>query len=73
MKPRRMIEILAQGAEQEIHDQSWVATPTDRLVAAQAAADLEAVLRTPHAQQAQQALPAIERLERLRKPSPSWP
>ncbi|WP_157880355.1 hypothetical protein [Streptomyces katrae] len=64
MELRRMIEVLAEEAEREIHDQAWAPTPADRALAAKAAADLHQAIGTPHAQQ---ALPATERLERLRE------
>ncbi|MEU3723653.1 hypothetical protein [Streptomyces sp. NPDC031705] len=60
----KIIEDLAEEAERQIRDQAWELSPTDRTVAAKAAADLHAAVGTP---QSRQGLPEVDRLEHLRE------
>ncbi|MFC7924745.1 hypothetical protein [Streptomyces cinereoruber] len=64
MDIRAVVEDLVGEAERLIRDRVWVLTPADRIVAAKAAADLDAAVLTP---QAQQALPEVDRLAHLRE------
>ncbi|MFF5639622.1 hypothetical protein [Streptomyces sp. NPDC012825] len=64
MDIRAVVEDLVGEAERLIRDRVWVLTPADRAVAAKAAADLDAAVPTP---QAQQALPEVDRLAHLRE------
>lgn len=64
MDMRASIEGLAEEAEQQVRDHTWEPAPTDRTVAAKAAADLYAAVGSPHAQE---ALSEIDRLECLRE------
>ncbi|MFF4579985.1 hypothetical protein ACFY15_16550 [Streptomyces sp. NPDC001373] len=64
MDMRTSIEGLAEEAEQQVRDHTWEPAPTDRTVAAKAAADLHAAIGSPHTQE---ALSAIDRLECLRE------
>ncbi|MBX9427395.1 MULTISPECIES: hypothetical protein [Streptomyces] len=64
MDIRGVVEELAEEAERQIRDRTWVLTPDDRAVAAKAAADLHAVVGAP---QTQQALSEVERLAHLRE------
>ncbi|MFC7979063.1 hypothetical protein ACFUT3_27970 [Streptomyces cinereoruber] len=64
MDIRAVVEDLVGEAERLIRDRVWVLTPADRVVAAKAAADLDAAVLTP---QAQQALPEVDRLAHLRE------
>lgn len=59
-----VVDELVGEAERLIRDRVWVLTPGDRAVAAKAAADLDAAVRTS---QAQQALPEVDRLAHLRE------
>ncbi|MFD9128356.1 hypothetical protein [Kitasatospora sp. NPDC059571] len=54
---------LAEEAELQFRDGTWEPTPADRLLAAEAEADLAAAVAPPHVQE---GLPPIDRLERLR-------
>ncbi|MEU9033752.1 hypothetical protein AB0D45_02390 [Streptomyces sp. NPDC048352] len=64
MGMRKIIEDLVEEAERQIRDQAWDLSPTDRTVAAKAAADLHSAVGTP---QSQQTLTEVDRLERLRE------
>ncbi|GAA0273776.1 hypothetical protein GCM10010302_09280 [Streptomyces polychromogenes] len=59
-----LIEHLAEEADQQIRDHTWVPASADRAIAAKAAADLHAAVGTPHTQE---SLTAIDRLEHLRQ------
>ncbi|MFG2867556.1 hypothetical protein [Streptomyces sp. NPDC048338] len=61
---RRVIEELAEEAEQQIRAQAWVPAVADRDVAAKAAADLKAAVG---ASPTQEALSAVDRLAHLRE------
>ncbi|MET9934611.1 MULTISPECIES: hypothetical protein [unclassified Streptomyces] len=61
---RTVVEDLVEEAERLIRDRAWVLTPADRSIAAKAAADLDAAVLTPRAQQ---ALPEVARLAHLRE------
>ncbi|MFE5513060.1 hypothetical protein ACFQ9J_21245 [Streptomyces sp. NPDC056529] len=64
MDIRAVVEDLVGEAEQLIRDRVWILTPADRSIAAKAAADLDAAVLTP---QAQQALSEVDRLAHLRE------
>ncbi|MFJ8162274.1 hypothetical protein ACIRBY_15265 [Streptomyces sp. NPDC096136] len=64
MDMRTSVEGLAEEAERQVRDHTWEPAPTDRTVAAKAAADLHAAIGSPHAQE---ALSEIDRLECLRE------
>ncbi|MFJ3205610.1 hypothetical protein [Streptomyces sp. NPDC086989] len=63
MDMRTTIETLITEAREQIRDQAWIPTPTDRAIAGKAAVDLANAIGTAHAQS---ALPPVERLEQLR-------
>ncbi|MEU2119550.1 hypothetical protein ABZ567_28815 [Streptomyces sp. NPDC016459] len=64
MDIRGAIEELAEEAEGQIRDHTWVLTPADRSVAAKAASDLDAIVGTLDSQE---ALSEVERLAHLRE------
>ncbi|MFD3729239.1 hypothetical protein [Streptomyces sp. NPDC058671] len=64
MDIRGVVEELAEEAEGQIRDHTWVLTPADRSVAAQAAADLDAIVGTL---ESREALSEVERLAHLRE------
>ncbi|GGV08482.1 hypothetical protein GCM10010275_56070 [Streptomyces litmocidini] len=61
---RTIIEDLAEEAERQIRDQTWIVTLADSDVAAKAAADLHAAIGPS---QTQEELPTVERLAHLRE------
>ncbi|MFI8106663.1 hypothetical protein [Streptomyces sp. NPDC086023] len=61
---RTIIEDLAGQAEQQIRDQAWQVSDTDRAVAAKAAAELDAAVGPPAVQE---TLAVIDRLAHLRE------
>ncbi|SNX55700.1 hypothetical protein SAMN06272735_0126 [Streptomyces sp. TLI_55] len=64
MDMRRIVAVLAEEAEQQIHDQVWKLAPSDRTLAHETEAGLRKVVGPPDVQE---ALPQIDRLERLRE------
>ncbi|MER6474535.1 hypothetical protein [Streptomyces collinus] len=64
MDMRRIVAMLAEEAEQQIHDQVWELAPSDRTLALETEAGLRRVVGPPDAQE---ALPQIDRLEHLRE------
>ncbi|WP_234358630.1 hypothetical protein [Streptomyces sp. NRRL B-24085] len=64
MDMRRIVAVLVEEAEQQIHDQVWKLAPSDRALALEAEAGLRDVVGLPDVQE---ALPQIKRLERLRE------
>lgn len=61
---RRIIAVLAEEAEQQINDQVWELTPSERELARRAETGLREAVGVPDAQE---ALSPIDRLERLRE------
>ncbi|MEW2306469.1 hypothetical protein AB0958_42085 [Streptomyces sp. NPDC006655] len=64
MDMRRIIAVLAEEAEQQIQDQLWKLTESERALAREAESGLRDAVGSPDAQE---ALPRIQRLERLRE------
>ncbi|MFC9282214.1 hypothetical protein [Streptomyces collinus] len=64
MDMRRIVAMLVEEAEQQIHDQVWELAPSDRALALETEAGLQDVVGPPDVQG---ALPQIERLEHLRE------
>ncbi|MFC0058193.1 hypothetical protein [Streptomyces actinomycinicus] len=64
MDMRRAVAVLAEEAEQQIQDQTWKLTPSDRALAVEAEAGLRDAVGPPDVQE---ALPQIKRLEHLRE------
>ncbi|MFE5401831.1 hypothetical protein ACFQ9Z_10550 [Streptomyces sp. NPDC056580] len=64
MDMRRIVAMLVEEAEQQIHDQVWELVPSDRALALETEPGLRKVVGPPDAQE---ALPQIDRLEHLRE------
>ncbi|WP_053848549.1 hypothetical protein [Streptomyces sp. NRRL B-24085] len=64
MDMRRIVAVLAEEADQQIHDQVWNLEPSDRQLALETEARLRDVIGP---QDVQEALPQIKRLEHLRE------
>ncbi|WP_329191626.1 MULTISPECIES: hypothetical protein [unclassified Streptomyces] len=64
MDMRRVVALLAEEAEQQIQEQVWQRTASERVLALEAGTRLRDVVGP---QDVQEALPQIERLERLRE------
>ncbi|MEW2511127.1 hypothetical protein [Streptomyces sp. NPDC046870] len=64
MDMRRIVAVLAEEAEQQIHDQVWQLTPSERALAHETEAGLRKVVGPPDVQE---ALRQIDRLEHLRE------
>ncbi|MFI1533919.1 hypothetical protein [Streptomyces anandii] len=64
MDMRRIVAVLAEEAEQQVQDQIWHRTPSDRALALETEAGLRNVVGPP---EVQEALPQIDRLEHLRE------
>lgn len=64
MDMRRVVAVLAEEAEQQIHDQVWVLKPHDHALALEAQTGLRKAVGVP---KVQEALPQIDRLEHLRE------
>ncbi|GHB81646.1 hypothetical protein GCM10010347_60580 [Streptomyces cirratus] len=64
MDMRRIVDVLAEEAEQQIQDRVWQVTPAERALALEAEAGLRDAVGPPDVQE---ALPQIARLEHLRE------
>ncbi|GGY02841.1 hypothetical protein [Streptomyces anandii] len=64
MDMRRIVAVLTEEAEQQIHDKVWVLAPSERALALETEAGLRNVVGPPDVQE---ALPQIDRLEHLRE------
>lgn len=64
MDMRRIVAVLAEEAEQQIHVQVWELAPSDRALAHETEAGLRKVVGPPAVQE---ALPQKDRLEHLRE------
>lgn len=64
MDMRRIVAVLAEDAEQQIHDHMWQLTPHDRALAAEAEAGIRKAVGPPDVQE---RMPQIDRLEHLRE------
>jgi hypothetical protein len=64
MDMRRIVAVLAEEAEQQIHDQVWELAPSDRALAHETEAGLRKVVGPPDVQE---VLPQKDRLEHLRE------
>ncbi|MEU3461198.1 hypothetical protein ABZ721_14765 [Streptomyces sp. NPDC006733] len=64
MDMRRIVAVLAEEAEQQIHDQVWELVRSERALASETEAGLRRAIGPPDVQE---ALPQIQRLEHLRE------
>ncbi|MFI2765147.1 hypothetical protein ACH5A3_41035 [Streptomyces echinatus] len=64
MDMRRIVAVLAEEAEQQIQDQVWKLTPSDRTLALETEAGMRDAVGPPDVQE---SLPQIKRLEHLRE------